>query len=132
MMYRETGLTEFLEHAEKVAAYLLPLLADRPVPAWDFDADAPDDASAAAVMASGFLELGTLTTDAARGKAYFNMAEKILKALSSPEYLCREGECAGFLLKHSTGFFLLGSEVDVPLSYADYYFMEALYRYHHL
>jgi hypothetical protein len=42
---------------------------------------------------------------------------------------CREGECAGFLLKHSTGFFLHDSEVDVPLSYADYYFMEALYRY---
>ena len=129
MMFRETGLPEFLEQAEKVAAYLLPLLSDRPIPAWDFDSDAPDDASAAAVMASAFLELSTLTKDAAQGKAYFEMAERMLKELSSDKYLCREGECAGFLLKHSTGFFLHDSEVDVPLSYADYYFMEALYRY---
>ncbi len=115
-----------------MAAYLLPLLADRPIPAWDFDTDAPDDASAAAVMASGFLELSTLTEDETRAKTYFKMAERILKELSSEKYLCREGECAGFLLKHSTGFFLHDSEVDVPLSYADYYFMEALYRYHQL
>lgn len=132
MMYRETGLPEFLQHAEKVAAYLLPLLAARPVPAWDFDTDAPDDASAAAVMASAFLELSTLTKDAMGAKTYFQIAERILKELSSEKYLCREGECAGFLLKHSTGFFLHDSEVDVPLSYADYYFMEALYRYHQL
>lgn len=132
MMYRETGAPEFLAQAEKVAAYLLPLLSDRPVPAWDFDAEAPDDASAAAVMASAFLDLSALTSNKALGEKYYNMAERILKELSSDKYLCRDGECAGFLLKHSTGFFLHGSEVDVPLSYADYYFMEAIYRYNNL
>lgn len=133
MMYRETGLPEFLEQAEKVASYLLPLLKDRPVPAWDFCAPpesiGQDDASAAAIMASAFLELCQLTPDSSAAALYRQEGEDILKALSSDKYLCRLGECAGFLLKHSTGNYSKGSEVDVPLSYADYYYMEALYRY---
>lgn len=129
MMYRETGLPEFLEQAEHIAAYLLPLLKDRPVPAWDFCAPeesiGQDDASAAAIMASAFLELASLTGKA----AYRRQGEAQLKALSSDKYLCRPGECAGFLLKHCTGHYKAGSEVDVPLTYADYYYMEALWHY---
>ena len=128
MMYRETGLEEFLEQAERIAAFLLPRLKDRPVPAWDFDAPEESvgqaDASAGAVMASAFLELGRLTGK----RAYRRQAVAILRELASPEYLCLEGECAGFLLKHSTGHYARGSEVDVPLTYADYYFLEALWR----
>lgn len=129
MMYRETHLPEFLEQAEHIADYLLPLLKGRPVPAWDFCAPpesiAQDDASAAAIMASAFLELSSLTGK----KAYFRQGEAILQALGSPHYLCLPGECSGFLLKHCTGHYKNRSEVDVPLSYADYYFLEALSRY---
>ena len=131
MMYRETGLEEFLDQARGIASYLMPLLAGRPVPAWDFCAPpesiGQDDASAAAVMASAFLELGSLTGDG----TYRKQGVEILKALCGPKYLCRKGECAGFLLRHSTGNYNKGSEVDVPLTYADYYFMEALWRYSH-
>ena len=56
-------------------------------------------------------------------------AEKIIRTLASDEYLCAEGECHGFLLKHSVGHLPKNSEVDVPLTYADYYFLEALIRY---
>jgi hypothetical protein len=38
-------------------------------------------------------------------------------------------ENQNFLLKHSTGNKPGNSQVDVPLIYADYYFVEALYRY---
>ncbi|MDI1319748.1 MAG: glucuronyl hydrolase, partial [bacterium] len=43
-------------------------------------------------------------------------------------YLAQPGENGGFLLKHATGNFPNHSEVDVPLNYADYYFLEALLR----
>ena len=133
MMYRETGEERYLEQAEKIANYLLPLLADRPVPAWDFNAPEPeslqDDASAGAVMASAFIELSTLTKDADLAKRCLSQAEATLKALASPEYLAEKGELFGFILKHSTGHFKKGVEVDAPLTYADYYFLEALYRY---
>ena len=133
MMYRETGEKRYLHHAEKIARYLLPLLKDRPVPAWDFSAPQPmssqDDASAAAVMASAFIELATLTKDKALAGRCIRQAEATLEVLSSPGYLSAKGENGGFLIKHGTGFYMKGKEVDAPLSYADYYYLEALYRY---
>lgn len=129
MMYRETGLVEFLHHAEKIAAFLLPRLKDSPVPNWDFDAPVGQpDASAGAIMASAFLELATLTQNPPMAELYRHQGEATLKALCSKEFLCERGECGGFILKRSTGNFPKGSEVDVPLTYADYYFMEALSR----
>ena len=133
MMYRETGEKRYLRHAEKIARYLFPLLAERPVPAWDFNAPAPmssqDDASAAAVMASAFIELSTLTKDKALAEQCSGQVEATLLELASQRYLAAPGEIGGFLLRHSTGFYRHGSEVDVPLTYADYYFLEALFRY---
>lgn len=136
MMYRETGEERYLEQAEKIAEFLLPLLAERPVPAWDFNAPEPEslqaDASAGAVMASAFIELSTLTKDADLAKRCLSQAEATLLELASPEYLAEKGELFGFILKHSTGHYTKGSEVDAPLTYADYYFLEALYRYKNL
>lgn len=130
MMYRETGEVRYLEHAEKVARYLLPLLAWEPVPNWDFMAPEKQvDASAAAVLASAFIELSSLSKDKELSKACKRQAEDILSVFSSPEYLCTKGEAGGFILKHGTGFLKDGREVDAPLSYADYYYLEALYRY---
>ena len=136
MMYRETQEEDFLQQAEKVAAFLLPRLEGRPVPPWDFDAPeesiAQDDASAGAVMASALFELATLTKDSASAERYKAQAVATLKALCGEKYLAREGEVGGFLLKHSTGHYSAGKEVDVPLTYADYYFIEAIWRYKNL
>lgn len=130
MMYRETGLPEFLEQANKVAAFLLSKLKDRPIPNWDYDApQQQDDASAAAIMASAFLELSGFAPDKKTADLYWNQAEAILRELCSDKYLCKKGECAGFLLKHSVGHYAINNEVDVPLLHADYYFLEALYRW---
>ena len=65
-------------------------------------------------------------TDEAKG--YLDFAEQLVRSLSSPEYLAEKGTNCNFVLKHSTGHLPGNSEVDVPLSYADYYYVEALMR----
>jgi hypothetical protein len=60
---------------------------------------------------------------------YVAMAEKMIRSLSSAAYRAQPGENGGFLLLHSTGALPFKSEIDVPLTYADYYFLEALLRY---
>ena len=52
-----------------------------------------------------------------------------LIALSTSEYTAPIGENGNFILMHSTGNMPGGSEIDAPLTYADYYFVEALRRY---
>ena len=138
MMYRETGDRAYLDFARKVSDYAInhPDMPEDGIPYWDFDSPAiPEDdkdASAAAVMASGFIELSTLTKDEKLAADCLAMAERQLRTLASDEYLAAEGECAGFILKHSTGNKPGNSEIDVPLSYADYYFVEALVRINNL
>lgn len=136
MMYRETSEPAFLEQAEKIAAYLLEKLEKEAVPTWDFNAPenirSIKDASAGAVISSALVELATLTKDPAKARAYREQAKRTMKTLALPYYLAEPGENGNFLLKHSTGYFLANSEVDVPLTYADYYYLEALYRFKNL
>ena len=133
MMFRETAKPEYLDQAVNVANMILGYLPEDGIPYWDFNDPAiPDtyrDASAAAIMASAYIELSGMVKDRGLKKEYLATAENILRTLSSPEYLCQPGECHGFLLKHSVGNLPRNSEVDVPLTYADYYFLEALLRY---
>lgn len=121
-----------LEHAIAVAEYILPRLPEDCIPYWDFDSpEIPNDvrdASAAAIMACGLIELSRYV-DQSKSERYLNVAEKIIRTLASDTYLAAEGGQYGFLLKHSTGFKLRNSEVDAPLTYADYYFLEALMRW---
>lgn len=134
MMYRETRNPLYLEQAKKIASFLLDhgrLPADK-VPYWDYDApqipNTARDASAAAIMASACLELSDYV-DEKLAKRCIDTARQQLVTLSSPEFRAKAGENCGFILMHSTGHFTRNSEVDVPLNYADYYFLEALLRY---
>lgn len=136
MCYEHTKDASFLAQAEAIAKYLInhPNTPADKIPVWDYDvhnalqADerAPRDASAAAIIASGLLKLSTQAKD---GQKYFDYAEDILKSLSSEKYLAKPGENSYFILKHSVGAFLYNSEVDTPLDYADYYYLEALNHY---
>ena len=63
------------------------------------------------------------------GQKYFDYAERLLRSLSGPDYLAEPGTNCGFVLKHSVGSLHHGSEIDTPLNYADYYFLEAIKRY---
>ena len=133
MMARETGSPEYLAQAKHIARFLMnhPNMPADKVPYWDFDApnipDAPRDASAAAIMASALIELSQLDKSD-EAKSYLDFAEQQVRSLSSPEYLAEKGTNCNFVLKHSTGHLPGNSEVDVPLSYADYYYVEALMR----
>lgn len=129
--YRETGRSQFLQQAIHIADVIMKRTnTEDLVPYWDFDAPAgsttPRDASAAAIIASAFFELSTLTDN---GKKYFDFAETILRNLSGRQYLAQKGTNEGFILMHSTGSLPHGSEIDTPINYADYYYLEAMKRY---
>ena len=126
MMYRMTGDKRYLEQAIKIADYLIPRLPADAVPNWDYDAEEQSkDSSAAAIMASALIELYGFTKNA----DYLATAERQLRSLCSEEYFAKVGENGNFLLKHGVGHYMAKSEVDVPLSYGDYYFIEAAMRY---
>lgn len=136
MMYRETGRKAYLDAAENIADMILNHLPEDGIPYWDFDApDIPDalrDASAGAIMTSAFIELSTLTDESVKSGKYLETARTQLMTFCSDKYLAKPGENGGFLLKHCVGNLPENSEIDVPLSYADYYFLEALIRYSRL
>ncbi len=134
MMYRFTKNKKYLVQAQNIAKFILnhPNLPADKIPYWDFNAPliptAKRDASAAAITASALLELGQYTQGVDKNK-FVNDAKLILQSLSSDAYRAKPGENGGFILKHSTGAYPQNSEIDVPLIYADYYFLEALKRY---
>jgi unsaturated chondroitin disaccharide hydrolase len=131
LMYRETGDQLYLDQANHIADFIFshPRLPDDLIPYWDFDApeipDEPRDVSAAAIIASALYELSGYNVEDAG--LYRQWADTILENLTS-SYRAAPGADGGFLLLHSTGAKSLNSEIDVPLVYADYYFLEALLR----
>jgi rhamnogalacturonyl hydrolase YesR len=133
IMYRETRDQKYLEQAKHIAAFILnhPNLPADKIPYWDFNApDIPDafrDASAGAIIASALVELSGYV-DAALAKSYLDVAETQIRTLSSPAFFAEKGTNGNFLLKHSVGHLPGNSEIDVPLTYADYYYIEALLR----
>ncbi|AWW00817.1 glucuronyl hydrolase [Arcticibacterium luteifluviistationis] len=128
--YRETADEEFLKTAIKLADHYIKRLPEDGIPFWDFDdpaiPNAPKDASAAAVAASGMLELSGLVKDPALKEKYYKAAESYIAKLATSEYL--SGDTNQAILLHSTGHYPHNSEIDMPIIYADYYFMEALLR----
>ncbi len=126
--YRETKDPRYLKMAEKIVDYLFShknMPADL-VPYWDFDAPdiphEPRDASAAAIIASALYDLSIYKP------VYRKTADKILETLSGPSYRAIVGTNGNFILMHSVGSVPHSAEIDVPLNYADYYFLEALQR----
>ena len=136
MVYRETKNPEFLRQATHIADFILhhPRLPADKIPYWDFDApgipNALRDASAASIMASALLELARYEKGE-KAKEYFNAAEQMLRSLSGASYKAAPGTNGGFLLRHGVGNKPSGTEIDVPLSYGDYYYVEALQRLLH-
>ena len=111
--------------ATKLENWLYAHLPEDGIPYWDFSQTDYKDASAGAIIACGLLQLWRLRDCPADDPALAT-AERILRTLASPEYLAEPRTNGGFLLKHGVGNIPSNSEVDVPLTYADYYFLEAL------
>ncbi len=129
MVYRETGDKKYLDFAQKVTDVYLAELPEDYIPYWDFNApgipDAPRDASAAAIVASGLLELSTYI-EGEKGECYKNAAEKMIQSLNSDVYKAASNKTA--FLRHATGHHPAGADIDASLIYADYYYIEALLR----
>lgn len=145
--YRSTGDKTYLTTAQKMADFFLdnPSLPADKIPFWDFNAGQPGyqpewnykpsqfsvtlrDASAAAILSSALFELSDFSEGQLK-KKYRNAAITILQSLSKAPYIAEPGTNNNFLLQHSVGNIPGGTEIDVPLVYADYYFLEALLRY---
>lgn len=141
MCYRFTHDPAYLKQAENIADFFLklPNMPNDLIPYWDMktpetekasqaqpDSKVPRDASAAAVIASGLYELSQYV-GSAKSTYYKSIADQIVHNLSK-HYQAEPGTTYGFLLKHSTGHLPADSEIDVPLCYADYYYLEALLR----
>jgi rhamnogalacturonyl hydrolase YesR len=133
MMYRETKLERYLNQAQHIADFLIghPNMPADKIPYWDYNApgipDTERDASAASIMASALIELSGYV-DQETGRKYMDVAQTQIRNLSSPAYRAKLGENGNFILMHSVGSLPAKSEVNVPLTYADYYFIEALVR----
>ena len=130
MMYRESGNKAYLDFAQKVTDFAInhPNMPEDGIPYWDYGAPGEErDSSAGAIMASGLLELSK-SVDAKKGAMYRDFAVKQLVSLASPAYFSEGDEVGHFLLKHGVGHKPGNSEIDTPLNYGDYYFLEALVR----
>jgi hypothetical protein len=102
------------------------------IPYWDYGAPGEErDSSAGSIMASGLLELAKYV-DAKKGEKYRKFAVQQILSLASPAYFSEGDEIGHFLLKHGVGSKPRGSEVNTPLNYGDYYFLEALIRFRNL
>ena len=127
--YRYTSNLEFLDQAVKIANYIFshPNLPEDLIPYWDYNAaNIPNelkDVSAAAITASGLYELST--HDSQNAEKYIDWANTILENLNTEKYQC---DTAPFFLKHSVGSIPGEFEMDAPIIYADYYYIEALLR----
>lgn len=130
MTYRYTKNPKFLQQAIATFDFYLnnPSLRDDGIPYWDFnDPEIPNavrDVSAATIIASACYELHTYTDS----PIYKSYANKVLNTLKSKEYILEKSINAPFLLKHSTGNWPKNDEMDEPIVYGDYYFLEALLR----
>ncbi|MBO5875496.1 MAG: glycoside hydrolase family 88 protein [Alistipes sp.] len=131
MMYRFTKDKAYLRQAQGIADMIISYLPKDGIPYWDFNApDIPKalrDASAGAIIASALIELSEYSPE--KRERYLSVAERQLRTLSSKRYLAPVGTNGNFILRHSVGHLPGNSEVDVALTYADYYFIEALMRW---
>jgi unsaturated chondroitin disaccharide hydrolase len=119
----------FLYTARRLAEYVIAHAPEDRVPYWDYDSlDIPNtyrDSSAAAVYASGLIELADAETDELLAERWRTEALVITESLWT-NYATQDDDMAS-ILKHATHFERIGN-VDHGLIYADYYFLETLLR----
>jgi unsaturated chondroitin disaccharide hydrolase len=132
VMYRYTKNPGYLQKAMKLADYFIDHLPEDRIANWDFQSELKfSDASASAIVASALFEMQGYITDKGKKEHYLREAEQILKSLCLPPYFS-EGKGTNCLLLHSTQYYRLTENTDVPSIFADYYFMESILRYKRL
>jgi unsaturated chondroitin disaccharide hydrolase len=129
--YGYTRDPRFLRTAEACAYYYLARTPADGVAPWDFDAppESSDllDTSAAAIAASGLLQMATLVSDASKRVHYDEMANRILTSLCAHHSAEGDGQWEGIL---KGGVYHLQKQLGVNESvmWGEYFFVEALDR----
>lgn len=130
MAYRYTKDKAYLDQAEATANFFInnKYMPEDGIPYWDFNdpsiPNSPRDVSAATVVASALIELYGIT----KNEEYLNYSKKVLKSLNSTEYILSSDVNGPFILDHSTGNWPKNDEIDEPIIYGDYYYLEAVLR----
>ena len=130
MAYRYTKDIAYLKQAEATANFFMnhKNLPEDGIPYWDFNdpsiPNAPKDVSAATLVASGLVELYRFT----KNEAYLNYSKKVVNSLKSTDFILDDTVKGPFVLNHSTGNWPKNDEVNEPIVYADYYYLETILR----
>ncbi|GAL90236.1 glycoside hydrolase family 88 protein [Jejuia pallidilutea] len=130
MAYRYTNSLQYLERAKLTAQFYLnhENLPEDNIPYWDFEdpaiPNAPRDVSAGTIVASALVELYKYT----KNDIYLNYSRSVVESLKSEKYILDETVSAPFILDHSTGNWPKKDEIDEPIVYGDYYFLETMLR----
>jgi len=134
-----TGMSEFLEVAERNAAFWLANLPEDGIPWWDFRADLSQpkpwgpqkDSSAAAIAASGLLDLAGQTQSLPLACAYRDTALRMLEQLAGPEYLAESTPGWEGVLRHGVYHTAKNLGVDESVMWGEFFFVEALAKVLH-
>lgn len=128
MVYRYTKEQKHLDMAQKATDAYLKRLPPDAIPYWDFHHPnipyTARDASAAAIVASALYELTTYV-DKETAEYYKAQADKMMENLAEAYWAPQDSPA---ILAHATGHYPAGTEIDASIIYADYYYLEALYR----
>ena len=130
--YRYTRDRRFLETAELNADYYVDSTPLHGVPPNDFDATAgphrQPESSAAAIAASGLLDLASFTPVRAKSRLYRDTALQILDTLTGDEYLGRSTPGWEGVLKRGVYHIRKGLGVNESVMWGEYFFVEALVK----
>lgn len=132
MAYRYTKDSKYLARAQATAQFFInhENLPDDGIAYWDFnDPKIPHtsrDVSASVIVASALVELYGYTNNL----EYINYSKKVVNSIKniSNTYILPDNENVPFILDHNFGDWSKRAEMDEPIVYGDYYFLQTLLR----
>ncbi len=127
--YTFTQDARYLNTACRLADYYIEHTPTHGVPPNDWDDPAPKhpyESSAAAIAASGMLNLASLVQHGAAAHMYQQYAYTILDTLTSPEFLADQTPGYEGVLKHGIYHLNKGLGVDESVMWGEFFFLEAL------
>ncbi|WP_416148794.1 glycosyl hydrolase [Salipaludibacillus sp. HK11] len=128
--YEYTGEDKYLQTAKNVAHFFIANLPEDYVPHWDFripeDVTSYRDSSAGAIAAPGLLLLAEKVPQK-EAHIYKNAGEKILQSLYE-NYGAWDNPNEDGVILHGTGHYPEQKNLNNPLIYGDYFFVEGIAR----
>ena len=128
-VYEFTNDTRYLNTACELAAYFIEHTPAHGIPPNDWDDPEPQypyESSAAAIAASGMLNLAKMVQNPAAARTYRQFAYTILDTLTTPEFLADQTPEYEGILKHGIYHLNKNLGVDESVMWGEFFFLEAL------